>query len=158
MYSYKQNNNFRHSRILFLSNCFCQDNTSKRCCFWGKHSNKSTKHHTVKTTGCPQKKKTKKKNVDHFRKFCCFLIFRVCQWNFPHLLPLDTFNGDIYLILSFLICAEFLPLVLKIFVSSFFKIFNISSIITCSKKFYDSNYVALNRTNSNFLKDCRGLY
>ena len=67
---------------------------------------------------------------------------------------MDTFNGDMYLNLSFLMCAELLPVILKIIVSSFFKIFNISSIITWSKKFCDSNYVALNRTNTNFLKDC----
>ena len=41
-------------------------------------------------------------------------IVRVCvNETFPHLPPLNTFNGDIYLNLSFLICAELLPLVKK---------------------------------------------
>ena len=49
---------------------------------------------------------------------------------------------------------ELLPLIRKINLSSFFKIFIISLIIILSKKFYDSDNVALNCSNSNFLIDC----
>ena len=38
---------------------------------------------------------------------------------FTHSLPLDTFNGDMYLSLSFVIYAELLPMILKVTFSIF---------------------------------------
>ena len=93
------------------------------------------------------------KNVHLFLENVDFLTFsEYVSETFTHSLHLDTFNGDVYLSLSFVVYAELLPLILKLIFSSCFSIFNICLIITWCKKFCDSNYVALNFPNRLYTK------